>query len=75
MDTQRRWRATALARVTPVRPGYAVLMTLRAEPLRERQGEAVPQTTRYAKPLPTCSGTLALGRQDWGTVRWLTDRL
>ena len=38
-------------------------MTLLAEPLLERQGEAVPQTAWHAKPLLTFSDALALGRR------------
>jgi hypothetical protein len=62
MATQHRWSATALARMTPVLPSWSVLMTLLAAPLLERQGETVPQTSWYAKPLPTFSDDLALGR-------------
>jgi len=38
-------------------------MMLQAEPQLERQGEAGPQTTWYAKPLPTVSDTLTPGRR------------
>jgi hypothetical protein len=62
METQRRWSATSLVRTTPALLGWSVLMTLPTEPLLDRQGEAVPQTAWYAKPLLTCSDTLALGR-------------
>jgi len=37
-------------------------MTWLAKPLRERQGETVPQTVWDAKPLPTFSDALAFGR-------------
>jgi hypothetical protein len=48
METQRRWSATTLARMTPALLGCSVLLTVLAEPLLERQGESVPQTTWYA---------------------------
>jgi len=63
METQRRWSATALARMPHTLLGWSVLMTLLAEPLLERQGETVPQIAWYAKPLPTFSDALALGRR------------
>jgi hypothetical protein len=61
MATQHRWSATVLARMTLALLSGSILTTSLAAPLLERRWTAVPQTTCYAKPLPTLADALALG--------------
>ncbi|GAC1404101.1 MAG: hypothetical protein NVSMB65_20480 [Chloroflexota bacterium] len=62
IETQRPWSDKAIARTTPALFGLFSLVTLLAHRLLGDQPCPVRRAAWYAKPLPTFSATLALGR-------------
>ncbi len=65
VETQRQWSDLAIARTTPVLLGLFSLVTLLAHRL-VREGRLPVRTAAwYAKPTPTFSDALAVGRRHW----------
>lgn len=68
METQRQWSDLAILRTTPALLALFSIVVLLAHQLQSQMGSSLPQTTWYAKALPTFVDALALvRRQFWQT--------
>jgi hypothetical protein len=63
VETQRQGNDLARARTTPVVLALHALITVRAQALRKVETKVVRHAAWYAKPQPTCSDAIALGRR------------
>jgi hypothetical protein len=63
VETQRQWAELAVLRTTPALLGLFALVTLLAEAVLQGHDLPARSAAWYSKPLPTCSDTLALVRQ------------
>jgi len=73
VETQRQWKASAIARTTPALFGLFSLVTLMAERLREPESDWTRQAAWYKKEQPTFSDAIALvRRQLWQQENYST---
>jgi hypothetical protein len=73
METQRQWKAHALARTTPALLSLYAIVTLTAHQLLQQGALIVRTTAWYAKVHPTFSDAMALVRQHlWAHMHFST---
>jgi hypothetical protein len=73
VETQRQWKASAIARTTPASFGLFSSVTLMAERLREPESDWARQAAWYKKAQPTFSDTIAIvRRQLWQQENYST---
>jgi hypothetical protein len=63
VETQRQWKASAIARTTPILFGIYSLVTLMADRLRKDESDWTRQAAWYKKEQPTFSDAIALVRR------------
>jgi len=66
LETQRPWKAKAIARTTPALLGRFSMVTLMAGPLAPAHVRPVRQAGWYRKPLPTWADAIAIVRSTSG---------